>query len=129
MEEELRKQLESSLAQERDAALQCFDATGLPLLTVGKCPLQASNVLSSIYRHALLVTDSEGEKPPLVIFEREKRFAVSSYCKPGLDGSIWRLHNYRLQDQSYLALFPLSFLDDCLLALPYIVQYIYTYCI
>ncbi|KAH9286415.1 hypothetical protein ECG_00984 [Echinococcus granulosus] len=113
MEEELRKQLELSLAQERDAALQCFDATGLPLLTVGKCPLQASNVLSSIYRHALLVTDSEGEKPPL----------------PGLDGSIWRLHNYRLQDQSYLALFPPSFLDNCLLALLYIVQYIYTYCI
>ncbi|KAL5969636.1 hypothetical protein TSMEX_002632 [Taenia solium] len=81
MEEELRKQLELSLAQGRDTALQCFDTAGLPLLTVGKCSLQASHVLPSIYRHALLVTDSEGENPPVVILEREREF-------PDLNGPI-----------------------------------------
>ncbi|VDN98888.1 unnamed protein product [Rodentolepis nana] len=62
----------SSLAQGKSTAIQCFDSTGLPLVTVGKCSVEASKVLSSIYRHAQLVTDAEGERPPVVVLEREK---------------------------------------------------------
>lgn len=62
-----------SLAKGRDAAIQCFDSTGLPLLTVGECPADASKVLSAIYRHAQLLTDAEGERPPVVVLERDKR--------------------------------------------------------
>ncbi|VUZ47194.1 unnamed protein product [Hymenolepis diminuta] len=72
MEEELKKQLEQTFAQGKDTAIQCLDSTGLPLSTIGKCSVEASKLLSAIYRHAQLVTDAEGEKPPVVVLERER---------------------------------------------------------
>ncbi|VDL39826.1 unnamed protein product [Hymenolepis diminuta] len=77
MEEELKKQLEQTFAQGKDTAIQCLDSTGLPLSTIGKCSVEASKLLSAIYRHAQLVTDAEGEKPPVVVLERERRGMLS----------------------------------------------------
>lgn len=68
------------LSEGQASAIELFDSSGLPVLTAGECS-QASNVLCSIYRHAVLVTDSEGGKSPLVAIDRRRRFDYTdNYC-------------------------------------------------
>lgn len=63
----------SSLVKSNATAIQCFDISGLPLMTVGHCDKKASNVLCSVYRHVCMAVEPYGECDPVVVIERENR--------------------------------------------------------
>uniref|UniRef100_A0A5K3F6H9 Late endosomal/lysosomal adaptor and MAPK and MTOR activator 5 n=1 Tax=Mesocestoides corti TaxID=53468 RepID=A0A5K3F6H9_MESCO len=84
MENQLLKHIQSVLPQVKDTAIQCFDTTGLPLLSVGKSCSHGSNLLPAIHRHALLLTDSRGETSPVVVVEREKRRLLDCHTQTSM---------------------------------------------
>uniref|UniRef100_A0A183S9N8 Late endosomal/lysosomal adaptor and MAPK and MTOR activator 5 n=1 Tax=Schistocephalus solidus TaxID=70667 RepID=A0A183S9N8_SCHSO len=74
---------------ENDAtAVECFDPEGLPIFSRGNNDKSASNVLSSIFKHARIITEDED---PVVVIERERSVDVLGrllYVKEDIEDSL-----------------------------------------
>ncbi|BHF60666.1 hypothetical protein SprV_0100363100 [Sparganum proliferum] len=85
MEGELDKYFTEILSEGDATAIECFDPEGLPILSRGNNEKSASNVLSSIFKHARIITEDDDL---VVVIEREK----SSIFLAQYDGYMTALH-------------------------------------